>query len=768
MTRLRLRFQTPQLILAAFVVVATLYSVTMPIFEASDEYLHFPVVKQIADGLGLPVQRPGERTAWAQEGSQPPLYYLLVSPLARWIDTRDMAERLRYNPHAHPGDPYLDANRNLIVHSTAENFPWRQTTLAVHLIRFVSIVLGAVTIAATGALAREVAPRRPDLAISAMALTAFNPMFLFITASVNNDNLVIALSTLALVLIAQILNEQRGARREAETQDKRWIIRRTALAVVIGLACLTKVSGLALLAPAAIALSITHLGRRERGRWIGSGLLLVAGVVVVAGWWYARNWTLYGEWLGIETMAQIAGLRSQTPSLIELAAEFEGFKIAYWALFGAVNILTFPLAYVFFDGLTLLAAVGLALRLRQLWRAGPRSELWPWLICLLYVLTLFLGVVRWTAMTPASQGRLLFPGIAAISTLIGLGWHALWDQIGFLKRSMRRIKRKRRYVAWSVAVAMPLIAVQVPFADILPTYATPPFLQQTDLPNDLRILNVTFDDHIRLIGVAPSRQITPDGRLSFTVYWQCLASMRQNYSVFVSVKGRRLAEVGKRDAYPYRGLLATNDCPAGAIFADPYRLPIDPAAQRPTVLRAHIGLMDWPSRRLATIADGAGNPIPSLFVEAGALPPDIALRVPPLEMGAAFDFGGVIQLAGYTLVMRQGVFGGLGLALHWIARQPPTEDYTVFIHLLDDQGSTVAQWDAQPLDGDYPTSWWQPGVAVLDERVLPLPANLPAGEYRLALGLYGAPAGPRLPVRDASNAPLPDDRVLIRVQVDTP
>src|SRR5512140_1590321 len=127
-------------IVIAFAVLAAIYSSATPIFEASDEVSHYAVVQHIADTGTLPVQQPGVKTPWEQEGSQPPLYYLLVSPIARLIDTRDVTERMYPNPLAFPGDPSLDANRNLIIHSPAENFPWRNTTLAVHLIRFISII----------------------------------------------------------------------------------------------------------------------------------------------------------------------------------------------------------------------------------------------------------------------------------------------------------------------------------------------------------------------------------------------------------------------------------------------------------------------------------------------------------------------------------------------------------------------------------------------------------------------------------------------------
>ena len=50
------------------------------------------------------------------------------------------------------------------------------------------------------ALARRIFPDRPSIPIGTALLIAFNPMFIFITASVNNDNLTILLTSLALYL----------------------------------------------------------------------------------------------------------------------------------------------------------------------------------------------------------------------------------------------------------------------------------------------------------------------------------------------------------------------------------------------------------------------------------------------------------------------------------------------------------------------------------------------------------------------------------------
>jgi len=70
------------LILAGFLVLATVYSLVTPLFEASDELWHYPMVKYLADhNFSLPVQDPATETAWRQEGGQPPLYYM-IGPLA--------------------------------------------------------------------------------------------------------------------------------------------------------------------------------------------------------------------------------------------------------------------------------------------------------------------------------------------------------------------------------------------------------------------------------------------------------------------------------------------------------------------------------------------------------------------------------------------------------------------------------------------------------------------------------------------------------------
>ncbi len=770
----------PPIILIAFVILASLYSVATPIFEASDEVSHYAVVQHLADTGELPVQQPGVKAPWDQEGSQPPLYYLLVSPIARLIDTRDAAERMYRNPHAAPGDPSLDANRNLVIHSPAENFPWHNTVLAVHLIRFISIMLSAGTIVVGYLIARRIFPDplTRSIPIGAAALIAFNPMFIFISASVNNDNLTILLTSLALYLSVLCWQEPPG-----RVRGSGWT-RRLLLGIVLGGAALSKLSGLTLLPIVALMLTVRHLRQRDWRGWILSGLLIALPVLIMAGWWYVRNVQLYGELFGLDTMIAIAGPR--TKSLLDLVPEFDGFRYSYWALFGAFNIVTFPLAYVVFDLFTLIGAIGCTIWFVRRGRID-RDRAVVLSILAAYVLLVFVGVIRWTMMTPASQGRLMFPAITVISLLLWLGWETAWSaprwalrkaqpprgasqgaEVEHPERSEAESKDARlvrmRWMKWTFPVFMLVTAIVAPFRDIAPTYEGPPLITVGQLPTDLQQIDVDYGDQLRLIGYRRSDQPTQPGAAEFTLYWQCLKSIDADYSVFVIVYGRQMQEVGKRDAYPYHGLYATRQCAAGQIFVDPYRIPLGPQAERPTILRAQIGLKDQ-ARQTELNPSTGSQVLPALIVSVGQLASTSSAPQP--QHAARYRLGDTIELLGYDLPQLDRERSEVRYRLYW-HRLPtsghPLEDYTVFAHLLSADGRQIGQGDSQPFAGDYPTSLWQPGETFVEERWLKVDPGALTQAAQLALGLYRLEDGARLPVIDSSGARVPDDQIILPVQ----
>src|SRR6185437_9561608 len=117
-------------------------------------------------------------------------------------------------------------------------------------------------------------------------------------------------------------------------------------------------------------------------------------------------------------------------------------------------------------------------------------------------------------------------------------------------------------------------------------------------------------------------------------------------------------------------------------------------------------------------------------------------RAPPDLRETTATFGDQITLAGWNL---EQVGRFLQVGLLWTAQAPPTEDYTVFVHLVAPNGRIVAQNDAQPLGGQFPTSTWQTGDRAFDVHRLSLD-GIPPGDYHLEVGLYLLSTGQRLSI----------------------
>ncbi|MCB0004916.1 MAG: phospholipid carrier-dependent glycosyltransferase [Anaerolineales bacterium] len=138
---------------------------------------------------------------------------------------------------------------------------------------------------------------------------------------------------------------------------------------------------------------------------------------------------------------------------------------------------------------------------------------------------------------------------------------------------------------------------------------------------------------------------------------------------------------------------------------------------------------------------------------------------PRVETPLAAVLGEEINLRGYDLDRQED--GRYLLRLVWQAERQPAGDYTVFVHLLDRDGSCCLwQADLMPRQGSYPTSSWLQDEVVVDEYLIELPADLGPGEYQLEVGLFIADSGVRLLVQQPG---LPvDDKLYLRPIVILP
>jgi hypothetical protein len=111
----------------------------------------------------------------------------------------------------------------------------------------------------------------------------------------------------------------------------------------------------------------------------------------------------------------------------------------------------------------------------------------------------------------------------------------------------------------------------------------------------------------------------------------------------------------------------------------------------------------------------------------------------------------------------------LDITIVWSCLAPVEESYTVFVHLIDATNRIWDQKDYTPLGGSYPTHlWipkWLPGQTALDPYRLNVPAEAPAGDYYVEIGLYGMTTRQRVYQYDRAGDVVGDRLVLGTVRV---
>jgi hypothetical protein len=751
------------LVVTLFVALGIFYSVTTPLFEAPDEQWHFAFVQYVATGRGLPVQSEPPTHLARQEGSQPPLYYLLAAAATGWIDTSDFPGIVWENPHYGYNVPgIINDNKNLFIHTSLESFPYHGAALAIHIARLLSILMGALAVWFTYRLTLEIFPNRKYLAASAAALLAFVPQFLFISSAVSNDSTIVAMSALSLWMMVRILTNDRRRKTEDESGNLRsFVVRRSsalALGAVTGLAALAKVSGLGLALLGALVLVWVSCRQSEwdaddRGRTRTTSLLSRASdlvrvlipfglaFAVVAGWWYARNVVLYGELTGTATMVRIFGARTTPLTTAQWLTQLHEVWETFWVGFGWGNIRAQPVIYNILGFFAALSGIGLVLGLvrRRGRLRATRSRTPPLVVLALWIVIVLVELLNWMETTQAPHGRLFFPALPALAPLAALGL-VQWAPA-----------RAHPAVARGVALALFAFAAIAPLAILEPAYAYPPFLAA--VPAISHRVDLNYENKMKLLGydLAPDRA-HPGEWATLTLYWQSLTTMDRDYSIGIHLVDSNQRVISARDSYPGHGLLPTRLWRAGQILRDAYWLPIAGDAPAPSVASIQISLYSLPDRRELSADDPNGRTVSPPVVGRLKITGGAPVTARP-QNTTADVFGNQIELLGYDLAPRAETAPGFDLTLYWKRRTPLTDDYTVFVHIVDASGKIIAQQDQQPDNGNNPTSLWGDEV-IVDHYSLPVPETRSA--YRIELGLYDARTGARLSVTDAQKNALGD------------
>lgn len=252
-----------------------------------------------------------------------------------------------------------------------------------------------------------------------------------------------------------------------------------------------------------------------------------------------------------------------------------------------------------------------------------------------------------------------------------------------------------------------------------------------------RPLNVRLGGEVELLAYRLDSKVRAGDVLELTLIWRVLDSAQGKDYVFFSHlldhKGRMWGQ-GDVNGYP------SAEWRPGDVVVGRYDLRVSPQAS-PGRYLVDVGIYDRATLTRLKTEKGDDS------VVLGAVKVTSVQAVDPAHISQAIGMGlgEDIRLLGFDLSPRGMEVGEAKVTLYWQTRRQLGRDYTVFLHLLDENGNIAAQTDSMPGEGGFPTSFWEAGEIVVDSYFLKLPPQLPPGRYRLIAGMYLLDTGERLP-----------------------
>jgi 4-amino-4-deoxy-L-arabinose transferase-like glycosyltransferase len=396
-------------IISVYVAIGVLYAALTPTWQVPDEPAHYNYVRALAERQGIPVIEPGDYDqaylgrlttdnfppelsveSLEYEDHQPPLYYLLVTPI------------------------YLLFGGAVLP------------------LRLASVAFGVgLLFTAFGAL-RAIFPRRPELALMATAFIAFIPQHVAMTAGVNNDALaefVVGATLWALVVYADCPN------------TARWCERPWPIGLLLAVVLLTKTTAYVALGVAAAAVVIRWWREGRTWEWAaGQMAWMFVAALLLSTPWFIRNGFTYG-WHDPLGLARHNAIVIDQPRSAEwLAAYGWGGLLgrlvrttfqSFWGQFGWMKVVLPARIYrvlALFSALLVAGFVASFVQRRRPSRSidssVPRSANPQTSQLFLLTISAFLTFLSyaWYNLTFVQhQGRYLFPALVPISTAVALG-----------------------------------------------------------------------------------------------------------------------------------------------------------------------------------------------------------------------------------------------------------------------------------------------------------------------------------------------------------
>ncbi len=390
-------------VILAYLFVATLYAVFTPIWQTPDEPAHYNYIRALAEGRGFPVIETGD---YDQE--------LLSELTSRDFPPELSIESLEYEDHQPP-----------LYYLLATPIYWLFGG-AVLPLRLFSVLLGAGVLLMAFQAVHAIFPTHPQLALWTAGFIAVIPQHLAMMSGIQNDAMAeLVVGTALWALLAYVCGERE--------QSRPWPI-----GLLLAAALLTKTTAYALTGLAMITVIVRWRWEKRDLLWAVKQLAWIfAPAILIAAPWFVRNGLIYG-WTDPTGIAQHNAVVVGQPRSIEWLALYgwDGLLTrlvrttfqSFWGQFGWMKVV---LPGRFYQGLALLSAALIAgfiwrlLDCRACLEARQRIGLGLLAVWAGFVAASFLG---YNTLFVQHQGRYLYPALIPISLVAALGIEQ-WAQL---------------------------------------------------------------------------------------------------------------------------------------------------------------------------------------------------------------------------------------------------------------------------------------------------------------------------------------------------
>jgi 4-amino-4-deoxy-L-arabinose transferase-like glycosyltransferase len=713
-------------LLLLYFLAAVWMAFRLPAHATPNELLNFEYIQVMRQIGGLPNRGLVDSEVRYTEWHQPPVYFgwaalvglLLPVPPSDTNPPPPIA--VEENPH------YLSTprgNLNPVVHITPRSDP------LLYFSRVAAALLGMLGVAALyRAGSRLVSPWVGLLMVSFMA---FQPGYLHLSGSVNNDMPLAATTALAMSYALLLLDRLRR-----RPDDPPAALLFAGLGLLGALTILTKANGVFVLAFLGLVLLAALLIYRRWGLVARYGLALLLGLVPLWAGWLALNTVRMRDTLGLSGSLPVGRVLALSPlDFAHVGPFLPQIWRSYWLDWSAGDVGYGPdWLYGFWLVVVVVALLGWLVRpAAGAASADARHRAFftsPTLLVVagfagityLYFAVKALTVKEAGFLVP--EGRWWLPGLAPLAWLVAVGFSRWW-----------RPPRRQEVACLAASAVPPIIAFGL-LAFHLPALY-PAATTVAAVPDGVAQPGLVYGDRLALQGISTA-PATAGEPATVTLYWQATRPLTADLDINTQLLAADPAgwqKLAEHNSFPGGGLNPTRGWTPATLWRDEVVLVPDGPLNGPTLAAVQVGVSEG-GRALAATRDGA--PVDPPLAATMVVRPSAPLAAPETA-GRAAAFGELAELVAAEV---QGD-PAMSVTLWWRALAGASADYTVFVHLLDADGALLTTADAMPNSGLSPTTIWQSGDIIRDRHSFPEGTLLPPGG-RIVVGLYDPITGERL------------------------